>query len=128
IEVDLARLDDALPERRVDFIKMDVQGHELPAFRGMERVLADNPGVEVYFEFWPHGLAAAGSPPDALLEHLRARGFRLFRPAGDRLESVGGWDALRPQLPGKRFTNLLASRTRVPGLLPTECPPARLSA
>jgi FkbM family methyltransferase len=118
VEVELARLDDALGgDRRVDFIKMDVQGYELGVLRGMDRVLASNPGVEIYFEFWPHGLTAAGSAPETVLEHLRSRGFRLLRHEGEAagLAEVSEWPALLAGLPGKRFTNLLASRTRRAG-------------
>lgn len=111
VEVEVSRLDD-FPLGKVDFIKMDVQGYELGVFRGMDGVLAANPGVEIYFEFWPRGLRTAGTDPDEVLEHLRSRGFRLYRPHGTRLTEVSDGKALQAELPGMRFANLLASRTR----------------
>jgi FkbM family methyltransferase len=117
VEVEVARLDDVLTDRRVDFIKMDVQGYEFAVFRGMDSILASNPRVEIYFEFWPYGLRAAGSDPDEVLEFLCSRAFRIYRPQGTRLAEVNDWKALRGGLRGKKFTNLLASRTRHAGSL-----------
>jgi hypothetical protein len=115
VEVEVGRLDDA-HAGRVDLIKMDVQGYELGVFRGMDKLLAANPEVEVYFEFWPHGLRSAGTDPGEVLAYLRSRGFRVLLPEGGRMTEVRG-DALLAGLPGKKFTNLLASRVRRAGPL-----------
>lgn len=117
VAVDLVRLDDALPDLHVDFIKLDVQGYEMSVLRGMDRVLARNPRLEVLFELWPYGLARAGTDPEKLLAHLRDHGFRIFLPQSGALQQVSGFEELRPRLPGKRFTDLLASRWRVAGPL-----------
>jgi FkbM family methyltransferase len=114
VEVEVARLDD-VHRGGADLIKMDVQGYELGVLRGMDRLVAANPGVEVYFEFWPHGLRAAGTDPREVLGHLRSRGFRVLLPEGGGLTEVGDDESLLAGLPGKKFTNLLASRTRQAG-------------
>ena len=49
------------PGERVDLIKMDIQGYELHALRGANRVLADNPDIKLLLEFWPYGLKQAGA-------------------------------------------------------------------
>lgn len=116
VEVEVACLDDALPELQVDFVKMDVQGYEFGVFRGMERIFAANPAIEIFFEFWPFGLGVAGSEPRELLDFLRARGFRIFHPKRSGLVEVTDWSALLATLSGTKFTNLLASRTRTPAL------------
>lgn len=46
--VSIVRLDDHLPAAtRVDFIKIDVEGHDLQALRGMSRVLAQRPIIDL---------------------------------------------------------------------------------
>lgn len=53
--IELRRLDDLVEEldagRSVDVVKIDVEGHELPALRGATNVLATHPLV--LFEAWP---------------------------------------------------------------------------
>ena len=56
LEETVVRIDDILPVEKIDFVKIDVQGHELGALAGMERLLSSNPDVRVFFEFWPSGL------------------------------------------------------------------------
>ena len=74
------RLDDYFPAgQRVDLIKMDIQGFELHALRGAERVLADNPGISLLLEFWPYGLKCAGASGAELLHFLRSNRFQCFR-------------------------------------------------
>jgi FkbM family methyltransferase len=110
VEVEMVRLDDALPVRRIDFIKMDVQGYEMRVLRGMEEVMRASPGLEIYFEFWPAGLRAAGTDPEEVFAHLHDRGFHVYDVEGETLEPVAGFDRLRDRLAGSRFMNLLASR------------------
>jgi FkbM family methyltransferase len=110
IEVEVARLDDVLPVRRVQFIKLDVQGHELAALAGMEEVIASSPDVRVLFEFWAAGLRAANTPPERLLNFFRERGFELYETKGGCLQRRRDPHQLVSDLGRKRYTNLLATR------------------
>jgi FkbM family methyltransferase len=78
IEVDTLPLDDVLNGRRVDLVKIDVQGHEPKVFAGMDRTLRQNPAPVLVFEFWPDGLRQAGYDPNELLTSLGAIGYKLY--------------------------------------------------
>jgi FkbM family methyltransferase len=78
--VRVAALDDYLrahlPERRVGFIKIDVQGAEAGVVAGAAGVLVrDRPDLLV--EFWPHGIRAMGGEPMALVERLLGLGYAM---------------------------------------------------
>jgi FkbM family methyltransferase len=78
VPIQMIALDDYFkPGERVDLIKMDVQGYELHALRGASRVLADNPGIKVLFEFWPYGLKQAGANWTELIGVLKENGKRI---------------------------------------------------
>jgi FkbM family methyltransferase len=113
IETEVARLDEVLPVREVQFIKLDVQGHELGALSGMQEVIAASPDVRVLFEFWPAGLREAGTPPEALLDFFRARGFELYQTKGASVRHLKDSQQLISGLGGKQYTNLLATREEV---------------
>lgn len=45
--IQIVRLDDDLPGTTVDFIKIDVEGHDLQALRGMSKVLSQRPIIDL---------------------------------------------------------------------------------
>lgn len=74
----LVRADDVVTEHQMSptLIKIDVEGWEAKAFRGLEGTLRRyHPAI--LFEFAPARIRAAGDDPDALLEHLRGLGYVL---------------------------------------------------
>ncbi len=74
VPIEMIAFDDYFkPGERVDLIKMDIQGYELHALRGANRVLADNPGIKLLFEFWPYGLKQAGASWVELIEALKQK-------------------------------------------------------
>ena len=81
VDVDAMPLNDAIPERRLDLLKIDVQGFEVQVIRGADRLIEANPDLVILLEFWPHGLKIAGSGPQELLEILSRSGFSVYRDA-----------------------------------------------
>jgi FkbM family methyltransferase len=112
VEVRVERFDDLQPDRKLDFVKIDVQGHELAALSGMEQALSANPKVRVLFEFAPAALRKAGTEPDRLIEFFRERGFELYETKKARLKRLRNAQQLASDL-GRRYTNLLAARGAV---------------
>ena len=71
-------IDDCLTElgiARVDIVKMDIEGAELAALRGMRRTIADSPGLALVMEYNPAALRAFGHEPVAALDEARGLGF-----------------------------------------------------
>lgn len=67
----MVALDDYFkPGERLDLIKMDVQGYELHALRGAQRVLRENTDIKLLLELWPAGLEQAGAKWEELIELL----------------------------------------------------------
>lgn len=75
--VDVVQVDDALPEElRADVVKLDVEGAELDALHGMERLLErSRPGPTLFVECNPPLLERGGTSPAELVTWLERRGF-----------------------------------------------------
>lgn len=110
VEVRVVPLDSILVGKRVDFIKIDVQGWEYQVFLGMEQLLRDNPNLRIYLEYWPLGLSNAGCPPVDCLRHLTWHGFSLYRASGAGFELLRDFEGLTRSLRGQQWVDLLAVR------------------
>ncbi len=78
--VSTVRLDDYFaPGSRVDFIKIDAEGAEEKIWNGMQRVMADNPGIIITLEY----NGARYRDPERFLQEIQAPGFRLRHIEGD---------------------------------------------
>jgi len=67
----MVALDDYFkPGQRLDLIKMDVQGYELHALRGAQRLLQENMDIKLLLELWPAGLEQAGVEWKEVIELL----------------------------------------------------------
>jgi FkbM family methyltransferase len=85
VSTEMVALDDYFKAgHRVDLIKMDIQGYELHALRGTQRVLQENPGINLLVELWPAGLEQAGVGWEEVVEMLRGFNMNLtvVRPSG----------------------------------------------
>ena len=86
VSIEMIALDDYFKAgERVDLIKMDIQGYELKALRGANRVLADNPGIKLLFEFWPYGLKQAGGSSAELIAVLKQKGKLIQQVSSEGL-------------------------------------------
>lgn len=108
ISVDSTTLDAYFPSgKRVDLIKIDVQGFEYQALMGMERVLTDNDSIIVVLEYFPFGLEMAGSNSGELRRHLTENGFSLYSISrGGNMVMLNN----EPKLNSLGYTNIIAKR------------------
>jgi hypothetical protein len=89
VPIDVIALDDYLtPGDRVDLIKLDVQGYELHALRGTNRVLRDNPAAKFILELWPYGLRQAATPWPNLIAALEEKGMLIRQVVGEKTDTV----------------------------------------
>jgi FkbM family methyltransferase len=89
VPIEIIALDDYFkPGERVDLIKMDIQGYELHALRGANRVLADNPDAKLVLEFWPYGLKQAGADWLELIETLQTKNMSVSQITNHGLKSL----------------------------------------
>lgn len=92
--VPLVTLDDYLAASPVaapiSLIKIDIQGAEMKALRGMTETLARVPGATLLVEYTPAALTDAGDSPEALLDFFRWRQYRplTFAERTRRFEPV----------------------------------------
>jgi FkbM family methyltransferase len=84
ILVPVRPLDEVIRDRRVDIVKIDTQGSEVSALRGMRDIFKKNPRIRLILEFWPYGLAQCGASTEELLAALGWRNnfFWLISPDG----------------------------------------------
>jgi FkbM family methyltransferase len=89
IPIKAVRMDDYLAGHggRVDFIKMDIQGAEPGAIRGMPSLLERNRRLKILMEFWPKGISGMGNDPKAFFELIMIR-FAYIYDISDSGESA----------------------------------------
>jgi FkbM family methyltransferase len=77
--VDTITLDDWCSSEQIslDIIKMDIEGHELNALKGMKYILENEANVQLIIELNPSCLIEAGSSTDALWQEIKAYGFHI---------------------------------------------------
>lgn len=112
IQIDGVALDDFLKDKKVDFIKMDIQGAEGGALKGMATLLQNSKNIQVISEFTPAGIIKYGMEPRAYLELWQRLGFKLYNlnRKTRQIEEVDSLDNLLATytVEGNKYTNLVA--------------------
>lgn len=71
-------IDQCLRERgitQVDVIKMDIEGAEMSALRGMQTTISQSPHLRLIMEYNPQALKSSGYLPEEALQTVLAMGF-----------------------------------------------------
>ncbi len=112
VEVEVVCIDEFLPELQPDLVKIDVQGWELEALRGMQRTLDKNREIALFLEFWPAGLRRAGCSAEELLDFLVRQNFHFYLTDSPDQKSLESADlrALTKRLTGFKYADLYVHR------------------
>lgn len=79
IMVETVALDEFFDEDcQVDVIKIDIEGAEMLALLGAERLIRRNGGLKIFTEFTPAFLARTGFSAEEYLNKLVSYGFKLY--------------------------------------------------
>lgn len=99
VEVPILKIDTFVEQQGssfpLRFIKVDVQGYELPVLEGMQRTLEANPGAVLALEYAPQEIRELGFQPEELLNWLAARQYQAYSLAKDG--ALAAIDAARPE-------------------------------
>lgn len=115
IRVKTIRLDELQIDGRIDFIKIDIEGHEPVAFKGMENLIATNRPV-ILIEFSHSCLVRAGFIPGDFGDYLSQNlNYNFTQIQGDKLKLSGnanpvdGYYFLLPKEKLSTYSEILTS-------------------
>lgn len=97
----------------VDIIKMDIEGAEFNALKGMQTIINSSPDVIMFTEFFPKAIRRFGNDPLTFLAMLQTLGFTLSIIDEDekRLKPIQSIDSFMAHFPkGESAVNLYASK------------------
>lgn len=72
VEIDSVAPDEYFKDKvsKIDVIKMDVEGAEIAALAGMDRILKENENLKMFVEFYFPGIKRSGSSPEEFARKL----------------------------------------------------------
>ncbi|MCX6170086.1 MAG: FkbM family methyltransferase [Ignavibacteriales bacterium] len=78
IDVECVSLDTFFdPYKKINFVKIDVQGFDYQVVEGMKNIITNSKDVKILGEFWPFGLAKAGVKSQQYISLLSSLKFNI---------------------------------------------------
>jgi len=88
VEIEMTDLDSVFKDKEFNFIKMDVEGCEGRAIKGMINILKRSKPISLVMEFRPADIKEMGSDPLEALKILSDLGFKICNIEGGELKEV----------------------------------------
>jgi FkbM family methyltransferase len=91
--VQCVRLDDVFADRRLDIIKIDVEGYEEEVLKGSARLLQDDSRRPraIYIEVHPYAWPATGTSSESLLGFLSRCNYQVVSLNGQTIEQIDSY-------------------------------------
>ncbi|MBK8847948.1 MAG: FkbM family methyltransferase [Bacteroidetes bacterium] len=96
--------------KKVDFIKMDIQGFEMFALKGMKQCLEYNHQIKLLSELWPYGLQKSGSSVKEFADFLFQLGFQIFLFTDGEQKLMSMQDLLALPVHEEKYFNIYVRR------------------
>jgi len=90
VEVEAVIPDEFFKDKKhpIDVIKMDIEGAEMAAISGMDRVIRENKNLKMFIEFYPSAIREMGYSPEELVDKLlNVYGFSIMAIDELRIQS-----------------------------------------
>ncbi len=109
IEVPTTTLDEVMGNKRVDVIKMDIEGGERAALNGMTKVIRNNPDLVMLVEVYLQGIVSAGWDLKGYIDFLISR-FHLHIVRKNGITDEAGYKDIQSTIEKRTAINLLCRR------------------
>lgn len=79
VEIESVTLDEFFEDKKhpIDVIKMDIEGAEMAALLGMDKVIRENENLKMFVEFYPSAIKEMGYSPEEFAHKLLDYGFSI---------------------------------------------------
>lgn len=69
-----------LENTKIDLIKIDVEGFEMPVIKGSKKIIKNNPKIKLIIEYYPEGVRSVlgQKSVDEFLDYLESERFKIF--------------------------------------------------
>jgi len=78
VEINATSIDNYFEKKiPIDFVKLDIQGYDYYAVKGMVQTIEKSPKITIFGEFWPYALRKAGVNYQQYLDLLQQTNFKV---------------------------------------------------
>jgi len=106
VTIDQVRLDEFIKDENIQFVKIDIQGFDFHAIKGMEGIFKSSESMSILGELWPYGLKNAGVDYMESLLFLEKYNFKCELYTKESRKELAGY--LDEE---KYYTDFFASRS-----------------
>jgi len=110
VPVRMVSLDDLFSDKRIDFIRMDIEGAELEALKGADTILR-NQQPTMILEWIPDNSSFEESV--MLYDLLKELGYRVYRITSEGLSRIGNYEDLHGSYAATHERDVLCSREAI---------------